>query len=138
MLSRMASSASLARSSISTSRKRLLQGRFSRPPPGESYQPLQKIANEVECIDGIDSITVEIPSVKLALSIHQRYYMQRMNELDGSEDPHAYLPTNVLTEEELCRVQHVILTTATLNWKDLSLSWFTCDLRVNIHAMELH
>jgi hypothetical protein len=88
---------------------------------------LQKIANQVEYIDGRDSITVESASVLLALDVHQRYYMERMNQVDGRLDPHGNLPTNVLTEEELCRAHHVILETATLNWKDLSLSWSTCE-----------
>jgi hypothetical protein len=88
---------------------------------------LQKIANEVEYIDGIDSITVLSPSVLQALNIHQRYYMERMNQMDGSKEPHGNLPTNVLQEEELCRVHHDILTMAALNWKDLSLSWSTYE-----------
>jgi hypothetical protein len=50
-----------------------------------------------------------------------------LNQMDGSKEPHGNLPTNVLQEEELCRVHHVILTTATLNWKDMSLSWSACE-----------
>jgi hypothetical protein len=97
----MASSTSLARTLISTSRKRLkVITRDVQPTTARLVvSALQKIANEVEYIDGIDSITVLSPSVLQALNIHQRYYMDRLNQMDGSKEPHANLPTNVLQEE---------------------------------------
>jgi Centromere DNA-binding protein complex CBF3 subunit, domain 2 len=84
---------------------------------------LQRFADDEEYIDGSEVFKVgESDMVKKALETHKRLYMVRMTAT--VEDPHADLPTNVLSEEECLKVLRLAVSTS--NWKDMTLTWTTC------------
>jgi hypothetical protein len=58
----------------------------------------QRFANDIEYVDGQESFTVDSVSVKKALEAHKWLYKERM--LLHVEDPHANLPTDVLSEDD--------------------------------------
>ena len=84
---------------------------------------LQRFADDVEYTDGSVEFSVDSPVVKRALETHKRLYMQRISR--QVEDPHANLPTNVLTEADCAKA--LFIAAGRNNWKDLMLCWTTCE-----------
>ena len=84
---------------------------------------LQRFADDVEYTDGSVEFSVDSPVVKRALVTHKRLYMERLSR--QVEDPHANLPTNVLTEADC--VKALFIAARRINWKDLMLCWTTCE-----------
>ena len=84
---------------------------------------LQRFADDIEYVDGQEIFTVESVTVKRALEAHKRLYIER--KLGHVEDPHANLPTDVLSEEECVKALRLAATGR--NWKDLMLCWSTCE-----------
>lgn len=84
---------------------------------------LQRFADDLEYTDGSVEFSVDSPVVKRALETHKRLYMERISR--QVEDPHANLPTNVLTEADC--VKALFLAARGINWKDLMLCWATCE-----------
>jgi len=86
---------------------------------------LQKAANEIEYNDGVQSFRIEDgPPVKRSLMQHERAWMEMRSKT--VVDPHANLPTDVLTPEDSLKCLSVIK--ASQNWRDLSLSWTMCEI----------
>jgi hypothetical protein len=84
---------------------------------------LQIYADDEEYTDGSITFVVESPVVKKTLQSHRVLYEQRVN--NSVRDPHLNLPTDVLTEKETdCICKEAIQGS---NWKDMHLSWTTCD-----------
>jgi hypothetical protein len=85
---------------------------------------LQMYADDDEYTDGSVTFIVESPVVKKALQAHRVMHEQRI--LSSVADPHEDLPTDVLTTEEEtnCICKEAIKWS---NWKDMHLSWTTCD-----------
>lgn len=83
---------------------------------------LQRFADDEEYIDGSELFVVDSPIVKKALETHARLYVARMRAT--VEDPHANLPTNVLSEEDCLKVIRLAIISS--NWKDMCLTWTTC------------
>jgi hypothetical protein len=84
---------------------------------------LQVYADDVEYIDGSEKMELESVSVKKALEAQKRRHYEHMS--DKIVDPHANLPTNVLTEAETVEV--ITECVKSPNWRDLCLSWTTCE-----------
>ena len=84
---------------------------------------LQRFADDVEYIDGSELFQVgDSPSVKKALETHTRLYVQRIK--GNVDDPHADLPTNVLSEDDCLKILRIAIENP--NWKDMCLTWTTC------------
>ena len=84
---------------------------------------LQRFADDIEYVDGQESFIVDSFSVKKALEAHKRLYKER--KLLHVEDPHANLPTDVLSEDDCVRALQLAATGQ--NWKDMMLCWATCE-----------
>ena len=82
---------------------------------------LQWISNTYE--HTLDKFEVESPEVLLALKAQMQHYGNKIAALIA--DPHANLPTDVLSDEDYDRAYDTILKR--INWEDLHLSWTTCD-----------
>jgi hypothetical protein len=84
---------------------------------------LQWYADRVEYIDGQTKFAAESVSVKQALETHKRLFQVKMGQ--KLMDPHANLPTNMLTPQESEQAIRSALGQA--NWNDLTLCWTTCE-----------
>jgi hypothetical protein len=84
---------------------------------------LQMYADDDEYTDGSVTFIVESQVVKKALQTHRVMHEQRI--LNRVVDPHDDLPTDVLTEIETNRICKEAIKWP--NWKDMHLSWTTCD-----------
>ena len=71
----------------------------------------------------LDKFEVGSPEVLLALKAQMQHYGNKIAAL--IVDPHANLPTDVLSDEDYDRAYDTILKR--INWEDLHLSWTTCD-----------
>ena len=71
----------------------------------------------------LNKFEVESPEVLLALKAQMQHYGNKIAAL--IVDPHANLPTDVLSDEDYDRAYDTILKR--INWEDLHLSWTTCD-----------
>jgi Centromere DNA-binding protein complex CBF3 subunit, domain 2 len=90
---------------------------------GRVVAALQRFAEDEEYIDGGEVFVVKQSDiVKKALETHTRLYVQRI--MNTPEDPHADLPTNVLSEEDCLKILRLAVSCA--NWKDMTLTWTTC------------
>ena len=91
---------------------------------------LQYFADKVEHIG--EEFCVETTNVKTALDNQKHKRLQKRVSADGNTDdrddydPHANLPTDIMTEEEMSQVMHLCITSES-NWRDLSLSFTTCE-----------
>jgi Centromere DNA-binding protein complex CBF3 subunit, domain 2 len=83
---------------------------------------LQRFASDIEYL-GSDSFTVESNLVKKALEARKRLHRERI--MSQIEDPHANLPTNVLSEADCANALRLAATKQ--NWKDMMLCWSTCE-----------
>ena len=79
----------------------------------------------------LDKFEVGSPEVLLALKAQMQHYGNKIAAL--IVDPHANLPTDVLSDEDYDRAYDTILKR--INWEDLHLSWTTCVVR---QAQEMH
>jgi hypothetical protein len=86
---------------------------------------LQSYADNVEYIDGAEKLDLESIIVKRALETQRRLNLDHQNR--QIVDPHANLPTDVLTQSETREVLRTILEHHPLNWMDLSMSWTHCE-----------
>jgi hypothetical protein len=84
---------------------------------------LQIYADDEEYTDGSVTFVVESPVVVKALRSHRVLHEQR--KFNMVRDPHLNLPTDVLTEKETDCICREALQGS--NWKDMHLSWTTCD-----------
>ena len=96
----------------------------------KNVSALQYFADKVEHIG--QDFKVESTNVKTALENQKHKRLQKRGGADGDTDarddfdPHANLPTDIMTEEELSRVIDLCITSES-NWRDLSLSFTTCE-----------
>ena len=84
---------------------------------------LQKFAEIREYIDGTETFTVDSVAVQRALDTQARLWRDAQREL--VVDPHANLPTDVLSEPETIAVIQTAMNSC--NWKDMTLSFTTCE-----------
>jgi hypothetical protein len=71
--------------------------------------------------------SVQSPLVKAALAVHQAKFQERMKNPAANADPHAKLPTDIMSDEQVTEAAAYILQHNTQNWKDMMLSWTTCE-----------
>jgi Centromere DNA-binding protein complex CBF3 subunit, domain 2 len=85
---------------------------------------LQWFADREEHANGEDAFSVDSTSVKGALKTHGRMYSERVVHQDAV-DPHANLPTDMLSGEQIRSVLTMALDQS--NWKDFSTCWNICE-----------
>jgi len=86
---------------------------------------LQKLADKVEYIDGKELFHVESNFVKKALEAQVRAHVNYMLSKLG-DDPHANVPTNIISKAECKKVLLFIWRTNVRNWQDFAVSWNVC------------
>ena len=84
---------------------------------------LQWHAKRAEYSIGVDKFEVESAVVKDALRDQERVYREFVAV--SAPDPHADLPTDMLSSEEVCCALTAAL--AMKNWKDTVQCWTTCE-----------
>ena len=74
-------------------------------------------------LTGTKMFTVDSVTVRKDLEVHKRLYKERI--LRQVEDPHANLPTDVLSDDDCMKALQVAALMR--NWKDMMLCWATCE-----------
>jgi hypothetical protein len=87
---------------------------------------LQFFAKHLEYIDGSETVIVDnSDAVTRALDAQRQRYFECIADQEML-DPHANLPTDVLSEEDHEKAIHEIFFKNYPNWQDLALSWTLC------------